>query len=287
MKRRYLLALPVCLFCWILPGSRTWAETASKEMPETTIQAQQAFPRVRSIRVNHKTAGPGTTVELHFRLPDSEQWEFAQAYYRPPVPSYQKGVKLRYSKAMGEWTGKLKIRRGFQNGLYRLSEIRVFTKEGGYVEIYNSKANAATGRYLWKRQSQNLNGGNFRVKGSKADFEAPNFELESLNVQKRKKGNRIVANYSIRCTDAGRIKNVEMVLGSQMGDKKWLYLKYHKKTGKFHAKAEFLQLPNYRQDGSWWIESIQAEDEYGNIRICNGLQEKGGKDLSRGDLQIP
>lgn len=216
----------------------------------------------KTLKVNKKSAKAGQKVKISVKVTGKPKYVYARLVRVVKSGSTQ-SLSIRLKKKGGNtYAGNAKITNAWAKGTWRVSYITASGKKNSY----DDEDYASMGYY--EGDSYGLKKVQFKVKGTVGDKKAPNLDLSSIKVSK-KKVNVTKKNKKIKVT----IKASDAM--SKLGDYAYVsFVKRDKKGNNYYISGTLKKKGNgykgtltvYKgsEKGTYKLESIEISDSFSN-----------------------
>lgn len=262
MKKILKVFLFSCLCVTLLCAQVSAAEPGNKNPYDNP----KDFASVSEGRVSAETVKQGETLRFSFKLTDRDiksYQEFEEGVFRVRVvwksEKKQELIKEFHWKASGIYNGKLKVSKGMQPGLWRISRIELYSygddDDFSVLTLYNN-------RLFSKSSAIDLSFSEFTVQGShKADRKAPTLDKKSLSVTKKYVNAGAKVKFRVRVKDKSSIKYVKCV-----------WQEKQKKVGLLHTDDYKMKYNKKKKCYECTLTGSRGKDKYQKlaaIEVCD------------------
>lgn len=263
-----------------------YRDLSAYDVNVTGTQSDLLPPTLNSLTVTPTAAKAGDTVNVSAGISDNLSGvQTALLYYKAPVGTTSKFVRLQYNSQTGKYEGSFTVGPYDAAGIWKIDHIYVMDNEENSYRYYNRG-------YTYKETTyeiRDLSAYNVYISGVQSDYTPPSLNAFSVSANKVAIGGSV--NVSAEFSDnLSGIQYASVRFKTPTGStSKSISLRYNDQTGKYEGSLTIG--PNDAM-GSWTIDYIYVVDNQNNdyYYYNRGGTNKGTnyeyRDLSAYDIVV-
>ena len=228
-----------------------------------------------SFKIDKKVVRPGDVVTVEAKVSDASKIAYFSATYRSDV--YQASypyLEFKLDEETGLYKASFEVDENYSNGVYEVAVIEISDEHWNSEQYYGNDVN--------------LDHASFTVEGGRAEFNAPEIDLDSIIVDKDTVEVGTKIKFSLYAQDDTAIESVFMdYFNHEVDEYIALELSYNQKTNLYELEYT---IPNDMSEGLWELGTVYAKDIYGEYVFYYDASAQQNwvdlYDLSFGDFTV-
>ncbi len=253
-----------------------------KDVVEKPKKLQKPVVDYTTLETDKPEVTSGEKVKVSVKIKNDVDMENAYIYYMSGLTKNLEMVDLKYNKKTNKYEGYIEISESSEPGTWKPESILTVDSRNNTTNVYNSQT--VTDPTLEYREDLSI--GNFTVKNTAPEYNAPEIDMSTLKVSKTKAkvGDKIKV--SVKITDQTGIEKAIIVYKKPELDKTvTIKLKYNKENDMMEG---YYTVTEESESGKWTISYIIADDTNCNSKCINNQwgNEDDMKYFVNGDFVI-
>ncbi|WP_455543653.1 hypothetical protein [Intestinibacter sp.] len=253
-----------------------------KDVVEKHKKLQKPVVDYTTLETDKPEVTSGEKVKVSVKIKNDVDMENAYIYYMSGLTKNLEMVDLKYNKKTNKYEGYIEISESSEPGTWKPESILTVDSRNKTRNVYNSQT--VTDPSLEHREDLSI--GNFTVKNTAPEYNAPEIDMSTLKVSKTKAkvGDKIKV--SVKITDQTGIEKAIIVYKKPELDKTvTIKLKYNKESDMMEG---YYAVTEESESGKWTISYIIADDTNFNSKCINNQwgNEEDMKYFVNGDFVI-